>query len=85
MKGPWAVGGRGLNGILTCPRCAALGVSSVLPEMWDSGKNTWFQFQLYFLAVQPQTICLMSLSLSSHVSEMGDDPRAHSHGVFEIA
>lgn len=85
MEGPWTVSGRGLNGILTLPRCAALGVSSVLPEVCDSGENTWFQFQLYLLAVQPQTIYVMSLSLSSHVSEMEDDSCAHSHGIFEIA
>lgn len=85
MEGPWTVSGRGLNGILTLPRCAALGVSSVLPEVCDSDENTWFQFQLYLLAVQLQTIYLMSLSLSSHVSEMEDDSCAHSHGIFEIA
>lgn len=80
MEGPCAVSGRGLNGILTLLG-ARLGVSSVLPEVCDSGENTWFQFQLYLLAVQPQTIYLMSLSLSSHVSEMEDDSCAHSHGI----
>lgn len=85
MEGPWTVSGRGLTDS-DPPRCAALGVSSVLPEVCHSGENTWFQFQLYLPScATSDTLPDVSGASVLMSLKMEDDSCAHSHGIFEIA